>query len=260
MEHNKATTSEIAPDRSTEAAPPNGIRRAVVGRTAVAVSLACIATGSLAASSAALAPGSPPQVAATSALPDASPTAARKYLNSGGSILLNTRYGDFGPILASGVGTVDTVQRDAGGGGTVTNFTVKGSPVADGGLSSYITWHNAQVSLHGKSTSGSVDQSTARVQVSGLQMDISGSLCAKAAGLQYCNTFTPAAPLRVYFSPTPTPDRASSVTTLGVVREDGTFDLSGGAYAKVDSSTLTGWALSKVVDGSRLTLNLDGMH
>ncbi|MDQ1306775.1 MAG: hypothetical protein QG671_2607, partial [Actinomycetota bacterium] len=54
--------------------------------------------------------------------------------------------------------------------------------------------------------------------------------------------------------------RASSVTTLGVVREDGTFDLSGGAYAKVDTSTLTGWALSKVVDGSRLTLNLDGMH
>jgi hypothetical protein len=232
----------------------------VVKRTAVAVAIAGVATGSLASSAAAVAPAPPPQVAATAASSDSSPTATKKYLNSSGSILINTKYGDFGPVLASGVGSVDTVQRDREAGGSVTNFEVKGSPVADGGLSSYVTWHNLQVSLHGKSTSGTVDQSTARVQVSGLQMDISGSLCAKAAGLQYCNTFTPVTPLRVYFSATPTPDRASSVTSLGVVREDGTFDLSGGAYASVDTSTWTGWALSKVVDGSRLTLNLDGMH
>ncbi len=260
MDNSNATSTATTLNAASETSEASRLRRTRVKRTAIAMALTWIAACAQASSAAALAPAPPPEVASSSASPDASPTATKKYLNTGDNILINTKYGDFGPILAAGVGSVDTVQRDREVGGAVTNFAVEGSPVANGGLSSYVTWHNVQASLHGKSTSGTVDRSRARVEVSGLEMDISGSLCAKAAGMQYCNTFTPADPLRIYFSPTPTPDRASSIGSLGVVRDDGTFDLNGGAYAKVDDSTWTGWALSKVVDGSRLTLNLDGMH
>ena len=182
---------------------------------------------------------------------------SQQYSNTGGAAMLDTPYGEFGPVLPA------DVARVGADSGSVNSFTVAGSPVKAGKWGPHISWSNVNVSLVDRETTGTigtVPSSKATVNATGLQMNISGYLCVTAYGGRYCNVFPTAAPLEVFLSPTPTPNRASVVTATGTVGPNGKFNLDGTAYATVNSSTWTGWALGKLVDGSQLTLNLDDMH
>lgn len=177
----------------------------------------------------------------------------KTYKNTSGAALINTKYGAFGPQLNPGVATVVT-SNDA-----VTKFEVAGSPLEDGQLTKYLSWNGVYITLTTASATGLVSATTATVNAKGLTMRVVGSLCAAAIGIEYCNVFTPADPLNIYFSPTPQLDQQSTVVLGGLVNGDGTFSLAATGYASVDSTTKTGWAVGKLINGSGFALNLTGM-
>lgn len=170
----------------------------------------------------------------------------KTYENTGGSVLIDTKYGQFGPTLAPGVASI-TAE-----GGAINLFTLSGSPVPDGGFGTHMSWRNVTVTLNESTVGGAVTDTTATLNATGMEIDVSGSLCV-TYGIQYCDTFDPGSPLSIYISP------GQTVTATGQVAADGSFDLTGTATVTVDSTTLTGWALGYLIDGSQVTLDLEGM-
>lgn len=185
-------------------------------------------------------------------IPAAGPAlaASPSYTNVGGSAQIATKFGAFGPSLQPGEASLTAAD------GQVTALQFQAQPIPNGTMTSYVSWSNFAVSLSSTSTTGSISAAQATVSETGLEMDLTGTLSITVDGYVYSNTFTSAAPLKIYLSPTPTENTASTVTATGNVQANGSFDLTGSAYANVDSSTWTGWALGKLINGDAFNLSL----
>lgn len=184
---------------------------------------------------------------------------ASTYLNTTGNFLIHTPIGDIGPSISAG-----NVSMTTDGNGNITATTFKPVSMPDKTYTNAtktisLTLTNTQMTVKSRAASGTLTPSGATLNETGMEVDLSGSLCANADGFNYCDNFMPGDPLRIFVAPTTDGGNPGTavVTASGVAQPNGSYDLTGAGYVTVDTSTWTGWLIGKMMDNSQLILNLN---
>lgn len=180
---------------------------------------------------------------------------APNYTDTTGNILV----GPIGPSVNAGDISIATDGSGNITGSSFKTFTIPDQTFTSPSKPLTVKLMNMQMRVRAVSGSGQLTSDSATLNETGLEVDLSGSLCANYSGLNYCDNFVPNDPLRIYVTPTQgdSGHATTVVSASGVVQPDGSYDLSGSGFITVDNSTWTGTFLGWILNNDQLSMNLN---